>query len=180
MDNLQSAAQVARKVALITVLGFLVVVLSGPVLTMLGVLLPFALVGLLVWVPYRLFLEARQGGMPAVGRTAGQAIRTVVAVPFWAIGRLLALIGFVVRGTFGLIGIILGLTIRVGAGAGIGAILGVIGSLEYHDPQVRVPAGALIGAAVGLLAWALRSRPARPQVIIVRPAPQAPQPAAAV
>jgi hypothetical protein len=177
MDNLQSAAQVARKAALITVLGFLVVVLSGPLLTILGVLLPFALVGLLVWVPYRLFAEARQGGLPAVQRTAGQALRNVAAVPFWAVGRLLALVSFVVRAVFGLIGFVLGLGIRVGAGAAIGAILGVIGSLEYQDPQVRVPAGALIGAAVGLLAWALRSRPARPRVVIVRPAPQAAQPA---
>jgi hypothetical protein len=174
MERLQGTGDVIRKVAGITLIGFLVVVLIGPVLTVAGALLPFALVGLLVYIPYRLLLASKQGGWPAVRDLGKKAVRTAVALPLWIGGRVTALVSFILRAVFRLIGTVFGLVFAVGTGAVIGAALGFIGGMEHHDLDMRVPAGALIGASVGLLALVLKSKPA------ARQAPVVAQPAAHV
>jgi hypothetical protein len=172
MESMQATGEVFRKIVGITLIGFLVVVLIGPILTVLGVLLPFALVGLLVYVPYRLFLAGKHGGWPAV-RAAGQkTMRTAVVFPLWLGGKFAALISFVLRTVFRLIGTLFGLVFAVGTGAVLGATLGAIGGMQFHDAEYRVPAGALIGASVGLVAVLWRSKPSR---VVIRPAPQVQQ-----
>jgi hypothetical protein len=173
MENLQGTGEVIRKVAIITLIGFLAVVLIGPVLTIAGVLLPFALVGLLVYVPYRLFVVSKQGGLPAVQQAGQKAVRTAVAFPVWVVSKVIGFIAFVLRTIFRIIGTIFGLVFAVGGGAAVGAILGTIGGLQYHDADARIPAGALIGAAVGLIIMLTRSRSSR--VATVRPGPQVQQ-----
>ena len=46
MEKLQGTVPMLRKAAIITLIGFLVITLAGPLLTLAGVLLPFAVVGL--------------------------------------------------------------------------------------------------------------------------------------
>jgi hypothetical protein len=171
MERLQGTGDVIRKVAGITLIGFLVVVLIGPVLTVAGAILPFALVGLLVYIPYRLLLASKQGGWPAVRELGNKAVRTAIALPLWIGGRVTALVSFLLRGVFRLIGTVFGLVFAVGTGAVIGAALGFIGGMEHHDLDMRVPAGALIGASVGVLALLLRSKPAaRGTPVVIQPA----------
>ena len=62
MENLQGPTSMIRKAAVITLIGFMVVMLGGPAIALVGTLLPFALVGLLVYVPFRLIVLARNGG----------------------------------------------------------------------------------------------------------------------
>src|SRR6516165_1167826 len=100
MNKVESAGQILRKVIIFTLVGFLVVVLSGPLLTVLGVLLPFALVGFLVWLPFQGFRLWRQGGWPSVRHAVGRAGRTVIAVPFWLISQVAAGAFWVVRSVF--------------------------------------------------------------------------------
>jgi hypothetical protein len=171
MENQPRTGDVVRKVAGITLLGFLVVILIGPILTVLGVVLPFALVGLLVYIPYRMLVAGKQGGWPAVRETGRKALRTAAAFPIWLGERMVAFSSFVVRTAFRLVGTMVGLVFAVGAGAAIGATLGLIGGMEYHDAEMRVPAGALIGASVGFIVMVMRSKPSR--VKLVRPAANA-------
>ena len=79
----------AQRVFWFTALGFLTVVLIGPVLSILGTILPFALVGALVWLTWwglrRLAERFRPSdvpeklvpnlAMPAVGRGAGRVLQ---------------------------------------------------------------------------------------------------------
>jgi hypothetical protein len=171
MDNVHKTGDVIRKLAGITLIGFLVVILIGPILTVVGALLPFALVGLLVYIPYRLLLAGKQGGWPAVQDAGRKAVHTAVALPLWIGGKVTSFATFIVRTAFRLVGGVLGLAFFVGMGAVLGGVLGVIGGMEHHDLEMRVPAGALIGAAVGLLARLLRSKPNPKRIVVVQPAP---------
>src|SRR5688500_5046059 len=117
MEYMQTTAQILRKVAIITLVGFLVVVLSGPVLTLVGALLPFALVGFVVWVGYRLVLIARESGWRGVGAAAGRVVRTALAVPLWVVARIFGLIRGVFRLVFGAVGFALRVLIPLVGGA---------------------------------------------------------------
>ncbi|HEV3085537.1 MAG TPA: hypothetical protein VGY66_37635 [Gemmataceae bacterium] len=173
MEKLQGTVPILRKAAIITLVGFLVITLAGPLLTIAGVLLPFALVGLLVWIPFRGIMMWKQGGWSAVGDTVKRGLGRMVAIPAWIVARAFGAVAFVLGSAFSLVGFVLGLILPVLLGTVGGAVLGLIGGMEHQDADFRVPAGALIGAVVGLLAGALRSRskPVR-TVVVVRPAPQ--------
>src|SRR5689334_21591119 len=104
MESLHSTADIVRKVALLTVVGFLVVFLIGPALTLIGVVLPFALVGFLVWLPFRLLVQKRQINWSGVPRRAGEAVRTVLSLPL----RLVAFVGSLLLGLLRLVGGVIG------------------------------------------------------------------------
>ncbi len=169
MEHTQRAAGLFRQIVLITVIGFLVVVLAGPVLTVVGVLLPFALVGLLVWIPIRLFMVGRQGGMAAVGSTVGTTARKILAVPGWLITRFGRAVKFVFGTALALVGLVVGIVFPVLVGGVLGGTLGVIGGLEHHDALVRVPAAVAIGAGIGLLTALWPATKPRPKFVEIRP-----------
>ena len=181
MERLQSTAEIVRKVALLTVIGFLVVFLVGPVLTLLGVILPFALVGLLVWLPFRLFVQRKEINWSSLPKKAGQTVRAVLGIPVWLVRTVLAIplrlgafIVAAIAGLFRLVGRLLGLGLRILipalAGAFIFALLGAIGGVTHQDAEFRVPAAAFIGAGIGALYGAFRTKPA-PKVIVLTAAP---------
>ena len=170
MESLYSTADIVRKVGLLTLLGFLIVFLIGPVLTLLGVILPFALVGFLVWLPFRLFVQKREVNWSGLPRRTGQVIRTVLTIP-------LRLGGFAVSAIVGLlrlVGSVLGYALRITipalAGALLFALLGAIGGVTHQDAEFRIPAAALIGAGIGALYGAVRTRETK-KVIVLRAAP---------
>jgi hypothetical protein len=160
MENVQGTAVLLRKIALWTLIGVGVVFLSGPVLTVVGVILPFALVGALVW----LVIQAIIAGPRAVGRTirtvGGGALHLIVAGPRWAGRQVFRAVRF--TGATALAGLVFlsRLLFPTLAGAILGAVLGVVGGIQHDDADVRVPAGAIIGAGVGLLAGAMWRKPA--------------------
>src|SRR5713226_3279426 len=94
MERLQSTADIVRKVALLTLLGVLVVFLIGPVLTVVGVILPFALVGFLVWLPFRLFVQRKEVNWSGLPVKAGRLVRSVLTLPL----RLAGYVLFAVKG----------------------------------------------------------------------------------
>jgi hypothetical protein len=171
MEKLQSTVPILRKAAIITLIGFLVITLAGPLLTIAGVLLPFAVVGLLVWIPFKGIMKWKQGGWTAVGESMKRGLGRVIAAPVWLLGRAFAAVWWVLGSVFGLVGFVLGLILPVILGAVGGGVLGAIGGFEHQDADFRVPAGIVIGAAVGLLAGALRSRSKPRTVVVVREAP---------
>jgi hypothetical protein len=170
MESLHSTANLVRKVALLTLVGFLVVFLIGPVLTVLGVILPFALVGFLVWLPFRLFVQRRQVDWSGLPEKAGRAIRSVLTFPI----RVGAYVLSAAIGLLRLVGGVIGLTLRILipalAGAVLFALLGAVGGMTHQDAEFRIPAAALIGAGIGALYGAFRTREVK-RVIVLRPAP---------
>ncbi len=105
MGVITSAGHVLRVTAFLTVLGFLTVVLVGPVLALIiGVLalvvgvvavaLPFAVVGLLVWGVFLAASPDRRATWERLGQRVRRVGRWVVAVPLagcvrvcaWAVG----------------------------------------------------------------------------------------------
>ncbi|HEV3119875.1 MAG TPA: hypothetical protein VGY58_22640 [Gemmataceae bacterium] len=160
-----------RKAAIITLVGFLAVFLAGPVLTVAGVLLPFALVGLLVWIPFRAFMLWRQGGLEAVQASTKRGFGRILAVPVWLLATAFGGVRWIVGTAFSLIGFVLGLILPTLLGGVGGAVLGFLGGMEHHDADFRVPAGALIGAGIGLLAGAMRSRSPK-RIVVIRHIPE--------
>jgi len=163
MENMHSTGHLLRKVAMMTLIGFLVITLAGPIFALLGVILPFALVGFLVWAVVRGIMLGPVVVGRIIGNTARAVGRTAVALPLWFARRVRSGIGLLGRLVMSAAGVIF----PVAAGAAVGAILGMLGGEQYHDADMRVPAGALIGAGIGLIAAFWGSRPA---ASVARPA----------
>jgi uncharacterized membrane protein len=167
MEHLQSSTDILRKLALWTLIGFVVLVLLGPILTVVGVALPFAIVGFLVWLAFRAVVSGPRAVGRTVGQTAGAIFRTIAAVPHWVGVQLAAAIRFATRTVRGAVAMLF----PVVTGAFLGGLLGAIGGMQHHDADFRVPAGVVIGAGVGLLAGALRTK--RERVPVLEPAREA-------
>ena len=191
MNNLQTPAEVIRKVGLLALIGFGAVVMSGPILALLSValsfalvLLPFVAVGLLVWLPFRFLWRGKEAAIQDVhefrqnvGTAAGgvgRAIgRTITFLPRMA-GRLVA---FVFSLAWGILRLALSTTrvvIEMTMVTVTGALIGVVaGILTGQDLAVAIPtnavAGGLIGAGAGLVMLIREKRTAvarRPQVAV--------------
>jgi hypothetical protein len=160
MESLHCTVDIVRKVALLTLMGFLVVFLLGPVVTLLGVILPFALVGFLVWLPFRVFIQKRQINWSGLPEKAGRAVRAVLSFPLRVLGFLLSAAKCLLRLVGGVISFALRILIPALAGAVFFAVLGAIGGVTHADAEFRIPAAALIGAGIGALYGAFRTKEA--------------------
>src|SRR5438132_1040869 len=113
MESLHSTADMIRKVALFTLVGFLAVFLIGPVLTVLGLVLPFALVGFLVWLPFRLLVQKREINWSGLPQKAGQILRTVLSIPVRIVATVLSIpiriVAFIASAVIGLLRLVGGL-----------------------------------------------------------------------
>jgi hypothetical protein len=150
--------QVARKVCLLALLGLVAITAAGPILALVSVVLSFALIGLLFWLPIRLLLYGREGAVrdgvekgKAVARLCGRT-----AAASWHgtrhLGRHLR---EALRGSASRVGAVLLETL---SGAVVGALL-----VSTCWPQHAVTPGAvvlagLIGALAGVLVLVSRSR----------------------
>src|SRR5438128_822840 len=139
MEKLQGTVPMLRKAAIITLIGFLVITTAGPLLTIAGVLLPFAVVGLLVWMPFKGIMMWKQGGWTALGGSMKRGLGRVVAAPVWLLGRAFGAVGWLLGSVFGLVGFVLGLILPVVLGAVGGGVLCAIRGFEHQDAEFRVP-----------------------------------------
>ena len=172
MENLDSTWVVFRKIGWLALLGFGIVVLSGPILAVLSVLLSvgavifcFALVGFMVWSIFQFAIhgqEAASERIQAMSRHAtqalarfGQACAGVIAFPFKLIVRigdgLLAVVWFMTLRTW-LMARFLGKTsVLTLTGVLVGLAAGVLAGVAHQNMDVTVPINAAIGGAVGTL-----------------------------
>jgi hypothetical protein len=172
MECCSGAVGIVRKAALITLIGFGVVVLSGPAIAVVGALLPFAVVGGLVW----LVIQTAIRGPRVVGNMVRNGARVIFALPLWVAGRAWGGIKWVGSTALGLTGLALAIVLPTVAGAVLGGVLGVIGGMEHQDIEGRVPAGIAIGAGIGVVAGIMRRWPTQKRVLNVLPAAPRQQP----
>jgi hypothetical protein len=164
-----------HKMCLLAMVGFAVIFLSGPVIGLLSVifslvvsvfaiLLPFALVGFLIWLPIRALTSGKHlawreattttrsvcGG---VFRRSYSACRYVTSGSAGGIRNLWHRIHFYPR-AFG------GLLLEVVSGAAVGAVLGGALGMRHDTYEASIPLGVLAGATLGFVIGASRLRDA--------------------
>jgi hypothetical protein len=165
MECCTGPAGIFRKIALMTLIGFGVLVLSGPAIAIIATLLPFALIGGLVW----LVVQALLLGPRVAGAMIRNTFRVVFGGPIWLLKRGWAGVKWVGGTALSLAGTTLSMIVPTVAGAFLGGVLGLIGGMEHNDADFRIPAGMAIGAGIGIVAGVLRSRP-KQRVLTVLPA----------
>jgi hypothetical protein len=152
MENVQPTSCILRKVAIMTLIGFLAVILSGPIIAAAAALLPFAIVGALIYV----FIKALIMGPYLVGKIIGETFRGIlfilIGIPARILGKAGKGFGFLLTAAWSVLAFALSIAFPALMGGIVGAILGVIGGIEHSDADMRVPAGLLIGAAIGAVA----------------------------
>jgi hypothetical protein len=161
VDSKPTFFQMARKICLLAVFGLVAITLAGPVLSILLVVLTFALIGFLFWLPIRFLIYGKEGAMrdglqkgKALARSGGQAVGAV-----WhgtlRMGRELH---ETLRGTASVIGAFLLETL---SGAVVGVLLAITCWPQHgQDPPGAVVLAGLLGALAGVLVVIFRSRPA--------------------
>ncbi|HEV3082781.1 MAG TPA: hypothetical protein VGY66_23555 [Gemmataceae bacterium] len=178
MDNSGNMLRVLRKIAFFALVGFAVIFLTGPVVAMLSFiisaglfvlffLLPFALLGLMVWLPIRLIFGKGRNARRDLWRTGRFVGRAAVVMPARACGH-------VYTRTLGLGERLHQLTCFIGtifvetiSGALVGALLGAIAGFQTQAWHIAIPAGAVIGTGLGVIVGASRIR--RPTETLSRP-----------
>jgi hypothetical protein len=175
METVPNTASIIRKIAIVTLIGFAAVVLSGPLIAAVAALLPFAIVGALIY----LFIKAIILGPYVVGKIIGETFRgigfVIVGLPLRILRKAGRGIGFVLHTGWAAVAFAFSIAMPAVLGSVAGALLGVVGGIEHSDVEMRVPAGIVIGAAVGAVAGLLlRHKPARKPVVL-RAHPEIPQ-----
>jgi hypothetical protein len=157
-----------RNFAFLSLVGFLAVVLIGPVLAVLGVMFSFAVIGLVFWIPFRLLIL----GQP-VDWARYRDLSRRYAGPVFSRCRHLGRLGhgyfdqgrecyLKARATGRYL---LAIARETTCGMLVGGLVGLMNSPPYVFPQTiehgLVWPGMLVGAAVGALVGLASRRPAR-------------------
>jgi hypothetical protein len=175
MENMESTWVAFRKIGWLALLGFGVIVLSGPILAVLSVFLSvgavvlcFALVGFMVWSIFQFAMhgqEAASKSIQAMSHNAtlalgkfGQACARIMAFPFKVIVRvgdgLLALLWFLTLRLWLMVHFLGKTSVMTITGVLVGLAAGVMVGAAHHNMDVTVPQNAIIGGVVGTLVGA--------------------------
>ncbi len=160
------------KLLALSIVGLAAIVLVGPVLAVLGVLLPFALIG---WLAILACHGLRQAfgerdvqkdlaSARRAARAAGRGGRWLLTggLP-WLGGRVTAFRARLHRASEAVRGFtpaVTGVLRETLCGAVVGAMLGLMANLQAPGPNYFVLIGGLTGAAAGLGVSLLKRRPA--------------------
>lgn len=171
MNEYQSPGSILRKIILFCLLGFVTLVLFGPLVAVLSavlsvatVILSFALVGFLVWSLFQAILYGRQTAvqnMKAVGQGMGRMVPAiadrvlrVLRFPFWALGRIAAGLKnaawFVASRTWWTTRFVGSIVPVAATGVLVGAAVGLATGMQTHDLGATVPIDALCGGLMGV------------------------------
>jgi hypothetical protein len=172
VSNRPTAFDILKKGALLALIGFGVVVLTGPVIALLSVglslavaVLPFVFVGFCVWTLYRIVMGDRPpwhhwGELASwFGRGLRQffhMVFQVLALPLHLVLRLGAGIahvaGAVLGKTWSFVKVMGEIGVITATGVLVGSLVGVYLGSQHHDMDIAVPTNALVGGALAFLA----------------------------
>jgi hypothetical protein len=154
-----------RKFALLALVGFLVVLLVGPVLGILGIMFGFAVVGLLFWIPVRAFLLGQPPDWASY-RDLTRKCRGAVFVRFchaWRRGHdVLGHAQEVSQRAWATGCYVANILREIICGMLVGALIGWMhGSPSGWPVEQSVVLGIMAGAAIGVLVGIASRRPVR-------------------
>jgi hypothetical protein len=172
MENRENTCGVVRKIGLLALLGFGVVILSGPILAILSiaisfgaVVLGFALVGFLVWSFFQFLIYGRQAAWDnmqafganaaqaagSIGRTTGRVLAFPIRILAVVVGGILLAAGFLLKQVWHLLGFLSRTAVLCVLGVFLGLIVGLIAGVANHNMDVAIPTNALIGGGVAVM-----------------------------
>lgn len=172
MNPHQSPACALRKIVFLTVMGFGVVLLSGPILAILSVMLSlgfvalgFAVVGFMVWIPFRMMVVGHEGalqevhelgrgvgrGLGGAGRVTGRVLTFPARVLTAVVMGIFFVLGWMIRKTWLTTRVLLEIGLVAAAGVAGGIAVGVAGVGPAHDPELAIPMNAVLGGIIGAL-----------------------------
>ena len=158
METKPGFFQVARKVCLLALFGLVAITLAGPILSLVFVVLTFALIGFIFWLPIHFLIHGKDGAVRsslekarAIVRHGGRAAGAV-----WhgtmCLGRE---VHETLRGTASVLGAVLLETL---SGAVVGILLVTTCWPQHAVTGDAVGIAGLLGALAGLLVVVSRSR----------------------
>ncbi len=164
MESKPGLIEVTRKLCLLALFGFVAITLAGPILAVLFVVLSFALVGFLFWLPIQTLVLRKDAGLRAgleKGREVAHRGLQIAGGVWGGTVRLGRDLHEGLRGTVSFVGAVLleGLS---------GALVGVLLVSVCWPGQAPPTAGglaALLGALTGVLVVLSRRRPARDALV---------------
>lgn len=159
MQTEHSATNVLRRLGFLALLGFGVIILSGPILAVLG----FAFVGFLVWLPFCMLTQGPRaagetvrevGGVMGRGcarfyRVAGRAVAFPLAAVAWGGTTAKRVVWFTVKKSVVTARVVGEIGLVTAFGAGVGAVVGLAGASRMEH---AIPINALAGGAIAALA----------------------------
>jgi hypothetical protein len=156
---------ILRKLCVLAVFGFLAIALAGPILALFSVVLCFALLGFLLWLPFHLLVHGRASnwtpGLEKVrccARWGGEAA--------WAACHGVMRVGgqmqSTIRGTASVVGAFL---LEMISGALVGVMLAVTCAAPQGVTPHAVALAAAVGGVVGVLVVVSRMRPGHHRVV---------------
>jgi hypothetical protein len=168
VENTSNPLVILARIGMLALLGFAVVMLAGPVIGIVGALLPFVLVGFLAWCGFQLVSSGPQATwrtLRQVGGVVGTAtVKTAqfcnraVAFPARTTVRVYqgskqlagkAWRGMTAGAKMGIEGSIVTLS-----GAAVGALVGLITSWQSHEGyDVAIPPDAMLGGLMAAGVW---------------------------
>jgi hypothetical protein len=170
MPQLDCAGVWWRRLLFYAIIGFLVIFLSGPVigilaalfsvaLAVVGLILPFVLLGLLIWLPLRWISRRPTPRWAEAGRTTGRFCRGVMHVPLHASYRAAS----VCRATGERVSrtgrFIATVVTEVVCGALVGGLLGYLSGFRPQGPPYPTVVLAMtLGGLLGVLLAVCRCR----------------------
>jgi hypothetical protein len=157
----EQAANVFRKFGYLAFMGVAALLLAGPVIALLSlvislvlaafsILLPFAVIGLLLWVPIRILSGNRGKGWAEAREAVGAVWRSVLRPPLQFGKRLCSWIGASFGSSRGRAQQVGGILMETCCGAAVGALLGVAAGMGTDGMFVDGGRAAAVGAVVGL------------------------------
>jgi hypothetical protein len=157
VNDVQLISTFFKKLALLALTGFLAVMLIGPVVAVLGVLISFAAIGLLIWLPIRIFILGKPVDWGQVRQASRKYGGPVVAGCNRIGGGILARAEAFCRRVNAVVRFVGAIFLETCCGAVVGGLLGLLRGSHASFPWESVIWGLGIGAFVGALV-ALSSR----------------------
>jgi hypothetical protein len=167
MQNTSSALVLLARVGMLALLGFAVVILAGPVIGILGAILPFVLVGFIAWCLIQLVNSGPRAAwktLQETGRIIGSATVQVArgcqrafsfpaqtAVRVFHGSRELA--GKAWSGTTTGVKMAVEGGVVTLTGAGIGAVVALVTSATKQDRELAMPMDIAVGSALAAGVW---------------------------
>ena len=159
MDNAASASGVLRRLAFFAILGFMVVILVGPVVavisaffavavTLLSVFFPFALIGFAVWLPYTI-LQGRPVPWKQIYDTGKGIVQFALIWPMQAGRKLWTGAVHLTRNAADRAYHYGHIVMEMIAGALLGGLIVTVVRWDHPGPYAEIALGAFIGLVVG-------------------------------